>query len=328
MPNTPLLSVRNLRTVFDLGGGQVSTAVDDVSFDLGVGEILGIVGESGSGKSITALTIMGLLPKPPARIAGGQVLFEGRDLLTCSPGELRRIRGGAISMIFQEPMTSLNPVFTIGDQLTETIRAHERIGTQACTKRAIEMLDKVGIASATRRLSDYPHQLSGGMRQRVMIAMAIACNPKLLIADEPTTALDVTIQSQILYLLSGLRRDLGMAVVMITHNMGVVAEFADRVMVMYAGRAVEQAQVDALFATPRHPYTKGLLDSIPVIEDDRERLATIPGVLPDPRNLPVGCRFEPRCGFAADICRANLPELTPVGPNHASACLRQDALTS
>jgi oligopeptide/dipeptide ABC transporter ATP-binding protein len=322
----PLLSVRNLRTVFDLGGGQVSKAVDDVSFDLNPGEILGIVGESGSGKSITALTIMGLLPKPPARVAGGQILFEGRDLLTCPPKELRRIRGGAISMIFQEPMTSLNPVFTIGDQLTETIRAHEKIGNEACRKRAIEMLDKVGIASAQKRLSDYPHQLSGGMRQRVMIAMAIACNPKLLIADEPTTALDVTIQSQILYLLMSLRRDLGMAVVMITHNMGVVAEFADRVMVMYAGRAVEQAPVEALFGSPRHPYTRGLLDSIPVIEDERERLATIPGSLPDPRNLPPGCRFEPRCSFAADLCRARLPELTPAGPDHFSACLRQDAL--
>ncbi|MFY7960660.1 MAG: ABC transporter ATP-binding protein [Elsteraceae bacterium] len=323
----PLLSVRNLRTVFDLGGGQVAKAVDDVSFDLNPGEILGIVGESGSGKSITALTIMGLLPKPPARVAGGQILFEGRDLLTCPPKELRRIRGGAISMIFQEPMTSLNPVFTIGDQLTETIRAHEKIGNEACRKRAVEMLDKVGIASAQKRLSDYPHQLSGGMRQRVMIAMAIACNPKLLIADEPTTALDVTIQSQILYLLMSLRRDLGMAVVMITHNMGVVAEFADRVMVMYAGRAVEQAPVEALFDSPRHPYTRGLLDSIPVIEDERERLATIPGSLPDPRNLPVGCRFEPRCGFAADLCRATLPELTAVGPGHFSACLRQDALS-
>jgi oligopeptide/dipeptide ABC transporter ATP-binding protein len=323
----PLLSVRNLRTVFDLSGGQVAKAVDDVSFDLNPSEILGIVGESGSGKSITALTIMGLLPKPPARVAGGQILFEGRDLLTCPPKELRRIRGGAISMIFQEPMTSLNPVFTIGDQLTETIRAHEKIGNEACRKRAIEMLDKVGIASAQKRLSDYPHQLSGGMRQRVMIAMAIACNPKLLIADEPTTALDVTIQSQILYLLMSLRRDLGMAVVMITHNMGVVAEFADRVMVMYAGRAVEQAPVEALFDSPRHPYTRGLLDSIPVIEDERERLATIPGSLPDPRNLPAGCRFEPRCGFAADLCRARLPELTPVGANHFSACLRQDALS-
>ena len=312
--------------MFDLSGGQVAKAVDDVSFDLNPGEILGIVGESGSGKSITALTIMGLLPKPPARVAGGQILFEGRDLLTCPPKELRRIRGGAISMIFQEPMTSLNPVFTIGDQLTETIRAHEKIGNEACRKRAIEMLDKVGIASAQKRLSDYPHQLSGGMRQRVMIAMAIACNPKLLIADEPTTALDVTIQSQILYLLMSLRRDLGMAVVMITHNMGVVAEFADRVMVMYAGRAVEQAPVEALFDSPRHPYTRGLLDSIPVIEDERERLATIPGSLPDPRNLPAGCRFEPRCSFAADLCRARLPELTPVGANHFSACLRQDAL--
>ncbi len=327
MPSSPLLSVRNLRTVFELGGGQIAKAVDDVSFDLSAGEILGIVGESGSGKSITALTIMGLLPKPPAKVAGGEILFEGRDLLACAPAELRRIRGGSISMIFQEPMTSLNPVFTIGDQLTETIRAHERIGAEACRRRAIEMLDKVGIASAAKRLSDYPHQLSGGMRQRVMIAMAIACSPKLLIADEPTTALDVTIQSQILYLLSGLRRDLGMAVIMITHNMGVVAEFADRVMVMYAGRAVESAPVEALFNSPRHPYTRGLLDSIPVIEDERDRLATIPGSLPDPRDLPPGCRFEPRCGFAIDQCRATPPELVQVGLGHASACLRQDALT-
>jgi len=327
MPSTPLLSVRGLRTVFELGRGQISTAVDGVSFDLAAGEVLGIVGESGSGKSITALTVMGLLPKPPARVAGGEVLFEGRDLLKCAPAELRRIRGGAISMIFQEPMTSLNPVFTIGDQMTETIRAHERVGAEAARKRAIEMLDKVGIASATKRLTDYPHQLSGGMRQRVMIAMAIACNPKLLIADEPTTALDVTIQSQILYLLSSLRRDLGMAVIIITHNMGVVAEFADRVMVMYAGRAIERAPVEALFSTPRHPYTRGLLDSIPVIEDERDRLATIPGVLPDPRALPPGCRFEPRCRFAADLCRASLPELVEIAPDHASACLRQDALT-
>jgi peptide/nickel transport system ATP-binding protein/oligopeptide transport system ATP-binding protein len=328
MTTPPLLSVRNLRTVFAMGKGREFAAVDDVSFDVAPGETLGIVGESGSGKSITALTIMGLLPKPPARVAGGEVLLEGVDLLKLGAGDMQRLRGGKVSMIFQEPMTSLNPVFTIGDQLMETIRAHDRVGRTEQRRRAIDLLTKVGIASADRRLSDYPHQLSGGMRQRVMIAIAIACSPRLLIADEPTTALDVTIQSQILHLLDTLRRELGMAVILITHNLGVVAEFADRVMVMYAGRAAEVAPVDDLFETPRHPYTRGLLDSIPQVDDLRDRLATIPGMLPDPKAPPPGCRFQPRCGWAEAACGAGLPELAPIGPARLSACLRHAELAA
>ncbi|MBM3523561.1 MAG: ABC transporter ATP-binding protein, partial [Alphaproteobacteria bacterium] len=242
----PLLRVRNLRTVFGTMTGEV-TAVDDVSFDVAPGEVLGIVGESGSGKSVTALSIMGLLPQPPGRVAGGEILFENRDLLKMRPSEMRQLRGSAMGMIFQEPMTSLNPVFQIGDQIGETIRVHERIGKRAARDRAIEMLKKVGIPSPERRVDDYPHQLSGGMRQRVMIAMALSCNPKLLIADEPTTALDVTIQAQILDLLRALQEEFHMAIMVITHNMGVIAEFADRVVVMYAGQIAEEGPIDALF---------------------------------------------------------------------------------
>src|SRR5437764_15197552 len=248
-----LLEVRGLTTVFHTGRGEIS-AIEDVSFDLDDGEILGIVGESGSGKSVTALTIMGLLPQPPARIAAGSVRFAGEELTTASPGRMEKIRGAGISMVFQEPMTSLNPVFTIGEQIMETIRAHEHISARVQPDRAVEMLDRVGIPSASKRLNDYPHQLSGGQRQRVMIAMALACRPKLLIADEPTTALDVTIQAQVLDLLMDLRDELGMAIMIITHNMGVIAETADRVLVMYAGRIVEQSSVGALFDNPVHPY--------------------------------------------------------------------------
>ena len=250
----PLLSVRNLTTVFQTGKGEVK-AVDDVSFDLGRSEVLGIVGESGSGKSVTALSILGLLQTPPGRIADGQVLFEGQDLLKLPESRMERIRGSDISMIFQEPMTSLNPVFSVGDQIMETIRIHEKLGPKVTRDRAIEMLEKVGIPSPERRIDDYPHQLSGGMRQRVMIAMALACSPKLLLADEPTTALDVTIQAQILDLLRQLQEEMNMAVVVITHNRGVVAEFAHRVIVMYAGRIVEHAGVDDVFYRPGHPYT-------------------------------------------------------------------------
>jgi oligopeptide/dipeptide ABC transporter ATP-binding protein len=318
-----LLSVKNLRTVFATGRGEVA-AVDDVSFDLAEREVLGIVGESGSGKSVTALSIMGLLPKPPARIAAGSIHFAGEDLLALSERGLRRVRGPGIGMIFQEPMTSLNPLFSIGNQLVETIRAHERLSPRACRARAVAMLAKVGIAAAERRLDDYPHQLSGGMRQRVMIAMALACNPKLLIADEPTTALDVTIQAQILELLLSLRDELGMAVIIITHNMGVVAEMADRVLVMYAGKIVERAGVDDLFEKPAHPYTRGLLDSIPAIDEIRPRLRTIPGMLPNPAALPPGCRFAPRCTWQIAACTAAQPPLDPVDgmAEHRAACIR------
>jgi oligopeptide/dipeptide ABC transporter ATP-binding protein len=320
-----LLSVSNLRVVFASEQGGLP-AVDDIGFDVAEGEVLGIVGESGSGKSVTALSIMGLLPKPPARVAAGSIRFQGRDLLGLSEREMRQIRGRGIGMIFQEPMTSLNPVFPIGDQLMETVRVHERLGRAAQRERAIAMLAKVGIAEPERRLRDYPHQLSGGMRQRVMIAVALACNPKLLIADEPTTALDVTIQQQILELLLDLREELGMAIVIITHNMGVVAEVADRVIVMYAGRIVERAPVGELFERPAHPYTRGLLDSIPALTDERDRLKTIPGTLPNPAALPPGCRFEPRCQWRIAACAAAVPPLMPLRKDHESACIRQREL--
>jgi len=320
---TPLLSVRNLRTVFGTMQGEV-TAVDDVSFDVVPGEVLGIVGESGSGKSVTALSIMGLLPQPPGRVAGGEILFEGRDLLKMPKRELRELRGAAIGMIFQEPMTSLNPVFTIGDQISETIRVHERIGAQAARGRAIEMLMKVGIPSPERRVDDYPHQLSGGMRQRVMIAMALSCSPKLLLADEPTTALDVTIQAQILDLLRDLQQEFHMAIVIITHNMGVIAEFADRVAVMYAGRIAEQGPVEQIFDAPAHPYTIGLLSSTPDMISEVPRLRTIPGTLPSLYELPSGCRFAPRCSRRIDACETGRPAMRAVAADHQAACIRLD----
>ena len=316
-----LLEVRDLTTVFATGRGEV-TAVEDVSFSLEQGEILGIVGESGSGKSVTALTIMGLLPRPPARVAKGEVRFDGQVLTTMPEARLERIRGQGISMVFQEPMTSLNPVFTIGEQIMETVRAHERVSARAQRLRALEMLERVGIAAAAKRLGDYPHQLSGGQRQRVMIAMALACRPRLLIADEPTTALDVTIQAQVLDLLLDLRDEFRMAIIMITHNMGVIAETADRVLVMYAGRIVEQAGVAALFDGPRHPYTRGLLDCVPDLAQERARLLAIPGVLPEPARRPPGCRFAPRCALAIEDCRAALPKLAACAEGHDVACIR------
>ncbi len=324
----PLLSVRGLRVEFAVTGKRTLVAVDGVDLDVHPGETVGIVGESGSGKSVTALALMGLLPRPPARIPAGSVSFDGRDLLTLPEREMRRIRGAAISMIFQEPMTSLNPVFTVGDQLEETFKVHERFGAVERRKRAVALLEKVGIAAAARRINDYPHQLSGGMRQRVMIAMAIACNPKLLIADEPTTALDVTIQAQILDLLAGLRREFGMAIMIITHNMGVVAEVADRVLVMYAGRMAELAPVEDLFERPRHPYTRGLLHSIPRIDDERDRLTTIPGTLPDPVDPPPGCRFAPRCGLVQPACIAAAPPFADLGGGRFSGCIRHSELAS
>jgi oligopeptide/dipeptide ABC transporter ATP-binding protein len=316
-----LLEVRGLTTAFRTGRGEVN-AIDDVSFAVEAGEVLGIVGESGSGKSVTALTIMGLLPQPPARIAAGSIHFAGQDITRLSETAMQKIRGPGIAMVFQEPMTSLNPVFTIGDQITETLRAHERLPPRVQRQRAIAMLDKVGIPSASRRLDDYPHQLSGGQRQRVMIAIALCCNPRLLIADEPTTALDVTIQAQILDLLLDLRDEFGMAVIVITHNMGVVAETADRVMVMYAGRVIEQAPVAGIFDRPLHPYTRGLLSCVPSLEQETERLTAIPGTLPEPARRPPGCRFAPRCDLCVDACTTALPPLLPLAPAHDVACIR------
>ena len=322
-----LLDVQGLTTAFMTGRGEI-TAIEEVSFSLKEGEILGIVGESGSGKSVTALTIMGLLPTPPARIAAGKVLFQGKELTKLSSRELQRIRGPGIAMIFQEPMTSLNPVFSIGDQIMETIKAHENLPAAALRKRAIDMLDKVGIPSAARRLDDYPHQMSGGQRQRVMIAIALACNPKLLIADEPTTALDVTIQAQILDLLMDLRDEFGMAIMIITHNMGVIAETADRVLVMYAGRVIEEAPVARVFDHPIHPYTRGLLECVPSITEDRARLIAIPGTLPDPARRPPGCRYSVRCRYAQPSCSDALPPLILEEADHWAACLRAKELAA
>jgi len=320
-----LLEVRDLTTAFATQRGEV-TAIEDVGFDVDQGEVLGIVGESGSGKSVTALTIMGLLPTPPARVVKGDVRFDGQVLTTMSQTGLERIRGKGISMVFQEPMTSLNPVFTIGDQIMETLRAHEHITAREQRLRALEMLDRVGIPSAAERLGDYPHQLSGGQRQRVMIAMALACRPRLLIADEPTTALDVTIQAQVLDLLLDLRDEFRMAIIVITHNMGVIAETADRVLVMYAGRIVEQAPVLGLFDRPSHPYTRGLLNCVPTLAQERERLLAIAGSLPEPSRRPAGCRFAPRCPHAVDACHAANPPLAEQAAGHAVACIRADAL--
>jgi oligopeptide/dipeptide ABC transporter ATP-binding protein len=316
-----LLSVANLTTTFRTGSGEAA-AIENVSFDLNEGEILGIVGESGSGKSVTALTIMGLLPMPPARVVSGTITFDGSDLTRLSDSAMRRIRGPGIAMVFQEPMTSLNPVFSIGEQIMETIAAHEGLPRAAQFARAVELLDKVGIASAAARMSDYPHQLSGGQRQRVMLAIALSCRPKLLIADEPTTALDVTIQAQILDLIMDLRDETGMAILIITHNMGVIAETADRVLVMYAGRVVEQAPVAALFDQPLHPYTRGLLSCVPTLEQSMPRLRAIPGTRPEPRRRPPGCRFAPRCPLAIPDCAATLPPFEAHAPGHAAACIR------
>ena len=317
--NETLLEVRGLKTCFDTDRGRLR-AVDGISFRVERGRTVGLVGESGCGKSVTSLSIMGLVPTPPGRIDGGEILFEGRDVLKLSPDERRLLRGGAMAMIFQEPMTSLNPVHTIGRQIIEAIRAHAGVSMQAARARAIEMLELVHIPSPATRIDDYPHNLSGGMRQRVMIAMALAGEPRLLIADEPTTALDVTIQAQILELLRELRERLGMATLIITHDMGVVAELADEVLVMYAGQIVESASVKDLFEDPQHPYTIGLLGSIPRLDVDQARLATIEGAVPSPLNQPPGCRFAPRCPFADRRCHAEPPPLRDAAPGHQVAC--------
>ncbi len=318
---TALLQIEDVRTVFRGEKGDVP-AVDGVSLSVERGKTLGIVGESGCGKSMLSLSVMRLVP-PPGRVAHGRVLFEGRDLLTLPASGMRAMRGNRIAMIFQEPMTSLNPVYTVGDQITEAMRAHDRGLSRAALKaRAIAALDRVRIPSAARRFDDYPHQMSGGMRQRVMIAMALSCDPDLLIADEPTTALDVTVQAQILDLLRDLQKQSGMAIILITHDLGVVAEMADEVAVMYAGRVVERTGGTAIFDDPQHPYTLGLLGSIPKIEEDRTRLLAIEGTVPAPFDLPAGCRFHPRCVFRAEACTQVDPPLRELGPDHRAACIR------
>jgi len=316
-----LLDVRALKTFFQVEGGEFP-AVDGISFSIDPGRTLGIVGESGCGKSVTALSIMGLVPRPPGRIAGGEILFDGVDLLQLSAAALRELRGNRISMIFQEPMTSLNPVLTVGEQITEGILRHRTMSRDAAKELAIEMLRMVHISSPEERFGDYPHRLSGGMRQRVMVAMALACKPKLLIADEPTTALDVTIQAQILDLMRTLREETGTAIILITHDLGVVAELADDVAVMYAGRIVERATVAALFAEPQHPYTIGLLGSIPRLDIEQDRLAAIEGQVPNPFAPVAGCRFHPRCPFVIERCRHEDPPLIDLGNGHDSACWR------
>jgi oligopeptide transport system ATP-binding protein len=322
MANGPLLEVQNLETHFKTQDGVVK-AVNNVSFHVDRGETLGIVGESGSGKSVTSLSIMRLIPNPPGRIAGGKILFDGENLLDLSEPEMRAIRGNRISMIFQDPMTSLNPVLTIGRQITESLEIHMNMTPTESRKRAIELLGMVGIPGAGRRLEDYPHQFSGGMRQRVMIAMGLSCNPELLIADEPTTALDVTIQAQILELIKRLQREIGMGVIIITHDLGVVAGMADRVVVMYAGRMVEEGPTQEIFENPRMPYTIGLLRSIPRLDEGTDRkLTPIRGLPPDLIALPEICPFSPRCDyFVAGKCDAQTPPLRNVSPDHRAACL-------
>jgi oligopeptide/dipeptide ABC transporter ATP-binding protein len=323
-PQTPpLLRVRDLKTYFVTEQGRgTARAVDDVSFELYPGETLGIVGESGSGKTVTSLSILRLIPEPPGHILPGSLIeFEGRNLLALSPPELRAVRGNQVAMIFQEPMTSLNPVFTVGDQIAEAAIIHQQVSRNAGRARAIEMLKMVGIPDPEEGVDHYPHQLSGGMRQRVMIAMALVCHPRVLIADEPTTALDVTIQAQILELLDRLQQELGMAVLLITHDLGIVAGHADRVVVMYAGRVMETATTTELFDRPTHPYTEGLLAAVPRIDAPRSRLHAIPGQVPAATAWPAGCRFHPRCPYAWDKCVAEEPPLLEVGePGHTARC--------
>ena len=315
----PLLQVRNLRTSFHTLDG-VARAVDGISFEIGEGETVGLVGESGCGKSVTALSILRLVDAP-GRIESGEILLRGRDLLTLPKREMRAVRGGQISMIFQEPMTSLNPVFTIGDQVIEAVRLHQKLQYDEARQATIEMLRKVGIPSPEQRIDSYPHQLSGGMKQRVMIAMALVCRPALLIADEPTTALDVTIQAEILDLLAALQAELKMAVLLITHNLGIVAGMARRVVVMYAGKVAESADTSDLFENPRHSYTLLLFKAVPRLDAARlSRLEDIKGAVPDPKQWPTGCRFHPRCPYAMDICSKQEPPLEEKRPNHWAAC--------
>jgi oligopeptide/dipeptide ABC transporter ATP-binding protein len=319
--NGALLRIEGLQTHFFTEAGTVR-AVDGVSLMVRKGETLGVVGESGCGKSVTALSVLRLIPNPPGKIVSGNIYLEGRDLLQLPEDEMRKVRGASISMIFQEPMTSLNPVFTVGDQIAEGIRLHQRLSKRDSWNKAIEMLRLVRIPDPDRRVKEYPHQMSGGMRQRVMIAMALSCNPQLLIADEPTTALDVTIQAQILELLNQLKAKLGMAVMLITHDLGVVADTAARVAVMYAGRVVEEAPVMQLFTSPKHPYTQGLLNSIPRLEktERRARLQAIPGMVPDMLELPKGCKFQARCTKLFEPCTGEEPQLKEIASNHRVRC--------
>jgi len=323
MPNKDLLEIKKLRTYFYIRG-YVAKAVDDVSLTIHSGETLGLVGESACGKSVTALSIIRLIPDPPGKIEGGEIMFDGNDLLSFSESQMRKIRGNWISMIFQEPMTSLNPVFPVGDQVGEVIRLHESLSRSAARERVIEMFQLVGIPAAAKRLTDYPHQMSGGMRQRVMIAMALACSPKLMIADEPTTALDVTIQAQILDLMNKLKDETGAAILFITHDLGVIAEMAQNVAVMYAGKIMEYTDVKTLFANPQNPYTVGLLHSIPVLgrESKERRLKAISGVVPSLLNLPSGCLYSDRCPDVFDDCRQIVPQMYPVAANHFVRCLK------
>ncbi len=322
MSKDTMLSLENLQTYFftDIGTAR---SVDGVSYQIRCGETVGVVGESGCGKSVTALSIMGLIPQPPGKIVGGRIVFNGTDLTQLDAESMRKLRGNQIAMIFQEPMTSLNPVYTVGNQITEAIHVHEQVTQQEARERAIDMLRKVGIPSPEIRVDEYPHQMSGGMRQRVMIAMSLACNPQLLIADEPTTALDVTIQAQILDLLNDLQEDLGMSILLITHDLGVVAETCDHVVVMYAGKVVEQADVHTLFERPAHPYTIALFRSLPSLEGDPEELPTIAGMVPSAVDFPEGCRFRARCDFASDIC-TTMPETTDLGNGHLATCHHLD----
>jgi oligopeptide/dipeptide ABC transporter ATP-binding protein len=330
-PDTPIVEVDQLRTHFFTAAGVIK-AVDGVSYSVRRGETLGVVGESGCGKSVTALSILRLVANPPGRIVGGSIRLEGKNLLALSETEMEAVRGNDISMIFQEPMTSLNPLFTIGWQIAEAIALHQGLSRRDAFDKAIEMLRRVSIPEAARRANDFPHQMSGGMRQRVMIAMALSCNPKVLIADEPTTALDVTIQAQILDLMRDLQDQTGTAIVLITHDMGVVAENADRVAVMYAGKKVEEAEADALFDAPGHPYTKGLLGSVPHLDDAaragtaRRRLEEIKGLVPSLARLPKGCSFAPRCGLASEQCRQQEPALLEHRPGHYVACWHAEKL--
>ena len=318
-----LLDIRGLRTQFFTDDG-LARAVDGVSYSLEKGETVGVVGESGCGKSVTALSVLRLIPDPPGKIVAGEIMFEGADLLQLSSSDMRRIRGNDISMIFQEPMTSLNPVFTIGNQITEAVRLHQGLNKKEALAKAVEALKLVGIPVPERRVHEYPHQLSGGMRQRAMIAMALSCNPKVLIADEPTTALDVTIEAQILDLMRTLQEELGTAIIMITHDLGVIAEMARKVVVMYAGKVVEQAPVERIFASANHPYTQGLLQSLPRVDKDasgaKQRLQEIPGIVPSLLNLPAGCKFASRCPSVMPQCKEQEPPLEQVASNHYSAC--------
>lgn len=316
-----ILDVKNLQVQFRTGKKETLTAIQDVTFQVKAGEILGIVGESGCGKSVTANTILRLLPKQTSLISGGSICFQGRDLVTLSEKEMRKVRGSKISMIFQEPMTSLNPAYRIGVQLVEMYKAHSKISKKEAWQKATKMLEKVGIPAPDQRMYEYPHQLSGGMRQRVMIAMALSAKPELLIADEPTTALDVTIQAQVLDLMKELQREMGTSIILITHDMGVVAETSDYVMVMYAGEVVEYGSAAMIFKNPLHPYTQGLLNSLPRVDRDMQRLTSITGTVPSLSEMPAGCRFSNRCGQCSGQCTQQKPQLVEVEPGHQVRCL-------